>query len=118
VKREKLNNPDANIDWEKTEHYVRIGALSSACVLLEDANLKGTNVHIRLLFEIRNAFIHNKGDMALNRNSDSLQDAINYIQDNGHKDLSDKLDSPYFSINGSVVKLENNLYYALRLCMI
>lgn len=118
VSREKNINPEANIDWEKTRHYVDVGALSAACVLLEDSNLKGTNEHIRLLFEIRNALIHNNGDMSLNRNSNSLHDAENYIQENRHKDLSEKLDSPYFSLNGTVVTLKANIYHALRLCMI
>jgi hypothetical protein len=117
VLRQQRNDPDANIDWTKTDHYVRIGALSVACALLEDAGLKKKNEHIRMLFEIRNALIHNGGDMALNRNSSALISAQNYLNQDRHKDISQNLDSPYFSLTDTVVVLQSNIYFALRLCM-
>ena len=72
TRREQHIDPTANVDWEKTEHFVRIGALAVACAILEDAGLRQKNEHVRLLFEIRNALIHNAGNMALNRNTTAL----------------------------------------------
>lgn len=118
VRREQRNDPDANVDWAKTDHYVRIGALAVACAILEDAGLKKKNEHIGLLFEIRNALIHNGGDMAMNRNAQALQNARNYLNLARHRDISQNLDAPYFSLAGTIVELQGNIYFALRLCML
>lgn len=117
VRREQRNDPDANVDWAKTDHYVRIGALAVACAILEDAGLKLKNEHIRQLFEIRNALIHNGGNLALNRNSNAVLSAQNYLNQGRHKNISQNLDAPYFSLIGTTVELQSNIYFALRLCM-
>jgi hypothetical protein len=118
VRKEKQMVPDLNVDWEKLEHFARIGLLSIGCALLESAQLKGKDEHIRLLFEIRNALIHNNGDLALNHNQQSLTNATKYIEQNRHTEISEELDSTYFSMNGTVVELDRNISYVLRLFMI
>lgn len=118
TRREQHIDPTANVDWQKTDHYVRIGALAVACAILEDAGHKQKSEHVKLLFEIRNALVHNAGDIALNRNTSALPSAQSYLQNQGHLRLSANLTDPYFTLNGSVVTLQPGIYFALRLCML
>jgi hypothetical protein len=118
VRKEKEISPDLNVDWGKLEHLARIGLLSIGCALLESAQLKGKDDHLRLLFEIRNALIHNNGDLALNKNKKSLTKAKKYIAENRYTEISTKLDSTYFSLDSTVVELHSNISYVLRLFMI
>jgi hypothetical protein len=118
VQRTKHGAPFAKIDWGTTDHYVSIGALAVACAVLEDAGLRNKNEHVKLLFEIRNALIHNAGNLALNRKPTALADAQTYLQTKGHLRLSPELTQPFFSLKGSVVKLEPGMYFAVRLCML
>lgn len=118
ARRERHIDPDANVDWELTDHYVRVGALAVGCALLEDAGLKAKDEHVRLLFEIRNALIHNAGDMALNRNTKALGDAQRYLSNASHATLSPEIGSPFFSLTGTVVELQPSIYFSLRLCML
>ena len=117
TQRERRNDPDADVDWEKTDNYVRLGALATACAILEDAGLRGSNEHIQVLFEIRNALIHNCGDMALNKKSTALSKAQVYLANSRHGEISPNLDAPFFSLNGSMVSLSPGIYFAIRLCM-
>jgi hypothetical protein len=117
IRREEYAAQVDTIDWVKADHYVRIGALATACVMLEDAGRKNSTEHIQVLFEIRNALIHNNGDLAKNRNSKALVDAQAYLAKSKHLDLSSSLASPYFSIVGTVVKLQPSIHFALRLFM-
>lgn len=117
VDRIRRQDPTANIDWAKTEHYVRIGALAVACAMLEDAGLRRNNIHIEVLFEIRNAVIHNDGDISRNRNASALSLATGYLASKQYLLLSKELKEPFFSISGTHVALLPNLNYALRFCM-
>jgi hypothetical protein len=118
VDRMRHQDPDAKIDWDETEHYVRIGALAVACALLEDAGLRDKNEHVRVLFEIRNALIHNDGDISRNRNRRALPMAEAYLAASTHTQLSDQLGEPFFAVSGTKVRLLSGLNYALRLCML
>jgi len=107
-----------DIDWEDIDHYIRIGALATACALIEEEGLKGRNEHIKLLFELRNALIHNSGDLSKNKYRKALQLAENYLAQNHHLELSPELSVPFFSLHGPLIKLTPSLYFALRLCML
>ena len=117
TQRERRNDPDADVDWEKTDNYVRLGALATACAILEDAGRKGSNEHIQVLFEIRNALIHNCGDIALNTSSTALSKARAYLANSKHSEISSNLDGPFFTLIGSKVSLSPSIYFAIRLCM-
>lgn len=118
VDRMRRQDPDANINWDETEHYVRIGALAVACAMLEDAGLRAKNEHVRVLFEIRNALIHNDGDIAMNKYSRALPLASAYLAAGKHTQLSTQLGGPFFAMSGTKVRLLSSLNYALRLCML
>jgi hypothetical protein len=70
-----------------------------------------------MLFETRNALVHNSGDMALNKSPKALAMAKTYLADSRHCDISPNLASPFFSLMGSKVRLSPNIYFAIRLCM-
>lgn len=107
-----------DIDWDDIDHYIRIGALATACALMEAEGLKGRDQHVRLLFELRNALIHNSGDISKNTNRNALQLAKHYLAQNLHLELSPELSVPFYSLHGPLVKLAPSLYFALRLCML
>lgn len=107
-----------NVDWEELEHFLMIGALATACAMMEAEGLKGRDEHIRLLFELRNALIHNSGDLSKNNNKNALAIAQSYLTNNLHLGLSQKLPGSFFSLQGSNVKLAPSIYFALRLCML
>jgi hypothetical protein len=117
VDRLRRQDPTANVDWAETEHYVRLGALAVACAMLEDAGLRQKNEHIQVLFEIRNALIHNDGDIGRNRNQSALPMAEAYLATGKHNQLSAQLGGPFFSVSGTKVRLLPSLNFALRLCM-
>ena len=112
TQRERRNDPEADVDWEKTDEYVRLGALATACAILEDAGRKGNDEHIQVLFEIRNALIHYGGDIALNKNTRALSKAQAYLANSRHNQISNNLDGPFFSLTGSQVRLNSNIYFA------
>jgi hypothetical protein len=85
--------------------------------MLEDAGLRAKNEHVQVLFEIRNALIHNDGDIARNKNKRALSMASAYLAAAKHTQLSTKLDEPFFAICDTKVRLLPGLNYALRLCM-
>jgi len=107
-----------HVNWEEIDHYVRIGALATACAMMEAEGLKGRDDHICLLFELRNAVIHNAGDLSRNTNKKALLLAEDYLARNLQLQLSPELSVPFFSLSESVVRLQPSLYFALRLCML
>lgn len=80
--------------------------------------MKQRDEHIRLLFELRNAMIHNSGDLGLNRNPNALVEARAYLASAKHLQLSPQLTTPFFSLHGTRAELHPNLYFAVRLCML
>lgn len=86
--------------------------------MIEKAGLKGINEHVSVLFDIRNALVHNGGDISKNDKKTALTEAQDYLLKRKHSTLSDQLDNPYFSLSGSMVKLEGNVLFAIHLCLI
>ena len=107
-----------SIAWAVVNETVLLAGLAAGCSLLERSGLKGANEHVTVLFDIRNALVHNGGDLSQNTKKTALAEATDYLAKSKHLALSKELLKPFFSLSGSIVHLESNVLYALRLCMI
>lgn len=107
----------SSIDWTVVNETVLLAGLAAGCSLLERSGLKGAGEHITMLFDIRNALVHNSGDLSLNTKKNALKEAKNYLASSRHLALSRNLSDPFFKLNGAIVKLETNVLFAIRLCM-
>ncbi len=118
VRREQHTDSRPSVDWGHIDRHVRLGALAIGCAMLEDAGRKGVDEHVDVLFEIRNALIHNAGDLAKNRNSRAVDMARTYLREARHSSLSTNIPAAFFSLTGTVVTLQANVFLALRICML
>ena len=84
--------------------------------MIETAGLKGPTQHTRVLFELRNAVIHNSGDLSRNNSRGALADCQFYLQNETNLALSPGLE-PFFALHGARVELLPSVFLALRLCM-
>jgi hypothetical protein len=112
--RESNVDPSHATEHLDAEPLVLIGALAVGCAILEKLGLRHSTVHTRVLFSVRNAVVHNEYDISKNRSASDLLDANNYLSAQKYKLLSPDV-GPYFSLNGTKVKLEGQLYFAIRL---
>ena len=88
------------------QHIFRSGVLVRLMLLLEHHNANCGNAEVDALREIRNAVVHNKGDLALNRNQNSLQIVQAYLanlQAGGVPSKNKEPLRPFFTLRGSVV---------------
>ena len=118
VAREKAIDLRKNVDWDQLEQIALGAAACAGCSLMESAQLKGTNSHVKLIFELRNAFVHNGCDISKNYNKNALNLARYYLQNSEHTLLSANIGGPFFSFQGNLVKFNSNLLFAIRLCLI
>ena len=116
TQRIENNYSENSIDWDVVNETVLLAGLAAGCSLLERAGVKATDEHNTVLFDIRNTLIHNAGDLSRNRKSTTLSDAEDYLRNNKHLNLSVEIQQPFFTLSGSIVKLEPNILYVIRLC--
>jgi len=67
-------------DWNKLNQIILGSALVLGCRLLELDGRKNANEHSKVLFKIRNAFIHNNNDISIN-NDKFNKDAEKIVDD-------------------------------------
>ena len=118
TKREQSVDVRADVNWDELEQITRGGAVAAGCALIERAGLKGANQHIKVIFELRNAFIHNNCDISQNRNNNAFNEASNYLSNQEYLQLSSDMDKPFFSLNGSMVEFNEGILFAIRLCLL
>jgi hypothetical protein len=118
TKRVESSYSGRSINWAIVNETVLLAGLAAGCSLLERSGLKGANEHITVLFDIRNALVHNGGDLSRNIKKSALAEADDYLTNRKHLSLSKELNGPFFSLSGSMVRLEPNVLFALRQCMI
>ena len=93
--------------------------MSAGCALLESAGRKGTTDHIKVLFELRNAFIHNQCDISKNRNSSAYALAQNYLNSKEYENLFQPGDSrPFYDLNSTNIIFNNGVISAIRMCLL
>ncbi len=111
-------DPREEIDWETIEQISLGSAVAAGCALIEQAGLKGMTNHIKVIFELRNAFIHNEFDLSQNRNSSALIDAQNYLSNQEYDSLLRPIDSyAFYSLQGSKVIFKQGIVGAIRMCL-
>lgn len=94
-------------------------ALSAGCALLESAGLKNETIHTRILFELRNAFIHNQCNISNNHNPKALPLAQEYLSEKRYSQLFPNIDDrPFYKLNGNVVEFNDHIIGAIRMCLL
>ena len=66
MRSKNVDSDDPHIDWERQEQAVRIAGLSFSCSIFETLELKGADNHLKTLFHLRNAALHNSSDISQN----------------------------------------------------
>ncbi|MDD2765353.1 MAG: hypothetical protein PHE83_15425 [Opitutaceae bacterium] len=116
---DRIKNIDcgSNTNWSLVNETLLLAGLAAGCSLLEKSGLKGSDEHISVLFDIRNALVHNGGDLSKNTKKTALTEATDYLANSKHRKLSNQFKNPFFSLSGSVVSIKSDILFALRLCM-
>jgi hypothetical protein len=91
------------------KHIFRSSVLVRLLLLLELHNVNSGNPELDALREMRNAVVHNNGDLSLNRNTNSLGLVQRYLSDLT-SGLIPSMHSeplrPFFSLHGSSVRFD------------
>ena len=111
AKREKEIDLRNGVDWAEVEYHTLKGAIAIACSLIE--KMKRKDEHCNTFREIRNALIHNQGNVIKNNNKKALGILTTYLEGEKYKKLSESLSS-FYRIDDSVVTLNLEIYLAVR----
>lgn len=111
VKREKEIDLRSGVDWAEIEYHTLKGAIAIACSLIE--KMKRKDEHWETFREIRNALIHNQGNVTKNNNKKALEILTTYLESEKYKKLSENLSS-FYRIDDSIVTLNSGIYFAVR----
>lgn len=88
MRSKNVDIDDPHIDWDKQEQAVRTAALSFACAIFETLDLKGNSDHIKTLFHLRNAVLHNSGNISQNTGHPKpLEHCDNYYKNSKWADV-------------------------------
>lgn len=116
IRREQNVDLRKNVNWEELEQIALGGAVASGCALLERAGLKGSDMHIKTIFELRNSFVHNNCDISKNNNKGAYCGAKRYLEAKEYLGLSSEFSSPFFNLEGSNVVFNRSVLFAIKLC--
>jgi len=112
-------DPREEVDWELLQQISLGSTVAAGCALMEQAGLKGSSNHIRVIFELRNAFIHNECDISKNRNLSAFTDAQNYLENHEFDNLFKPIDRhPFLVLQGNKVIFKPNIIGAIRNCLL
>ncbi|MBV1710098.1 MAG: hypothetical protein KMY54_09590 [Erysipelothrix sp.] len=115
VKREK-NIDKGKTNWKVIEDSVMIGAIAIGCSLLEQLNRKNIDIHTKALFIVRNALVHNSGDVSKNHSKKDLGAIISYINNSDYKKLDKEINTPFLLI-GNTIQLQDGVYSLIKHCL-
>lgn len=107
-----------NIDWKYLEQITHGAFVTAGCAILGKAGLKNSNIHTKLIFELRNAFIHNDFDISKNRNKKAYLDAVNYLKHKEYKKSPLKLENSFFDLNVTKVVFKGEIHRAIQMCLL
>lgn len=91
------------------QHIFRCGVLVRLMLLLEHHKANFGDAEIEALREMRNAVIHNSGDLSLNKNASSLSLVRSYLANlsaGSVASMHDKPLRPFFTLHGSRVQFD------------
>lgn len=115
MRSQNVDAGDPHIDWKKQHQAVRIAGLSFACAILETLNRKNSCLHTRVLFHLRNAVLHNSGNIYNNiGHPKPFEECAKYLEEDTWKEVftiyKDR-ERKHFSIdqNGQVI-IENSFF--------
>jgi hypothetical protein len=117
IRREQNIDQKKYVDWAELDQTVLGAATAAGCSIIENAGLKNRNQHIRVIQELRNAFIHNNCDITKNRNKKSLNMCKEYLMNNSHYELGEDAKDFFFLENNNVI-FKKSILMAIRLCLI
>jgi len=117
--RDYVDQDDPYIDWDRQEQAMLIASLSFACSLFEVLGVSKCRPHNHILWHLRNAVLHNGGDITKNFHSPIPHDeCIDYLKDelwNEFNPPQSIVHSQYFEISLSgIVTLKGSLYFFIE----
>jgi hypothetical protein len=119
VQREQNGDLRPNIDWNALKQVTLGAALAAGCALLESSSKKWSNEHVDILFEIRNAFVHNQCDISKNNNKNALLFAQSYLEKEEYKKLLQPPElGPFFTLDKNKVVFQSEIFLAIRMCLL
>lgn len=114
MRSQNVDGHDASIDWERQTQAMRAAGLSMACSLLEGLSKKHADKHAGVLAYLRNAVLHNGGDISKNNGHPKPLDACqSYLADNLWLEISPQC-KRYFLIRDNMVWLEASLFWFIE----
>lgn len=126
VKREQNVRVGSTVNWGYVHNLVLEAILFAGCVMLDNAGMTVTprGLHILELYEVRNAIVHNGGDITQNNRITAKSEIEDYINNNKHLLLNTDPDPSKiyirvcpFEINGNIVKVNDNISHFINLLL-
>ena len=88
-----------------SEEAMLIATLSFACSMFESMGVKHNEPHNKILTHLRNATLHNGGDIRKNTYKDSESECLTYLEAEPWKEF----DPPEAEVHGDLFQLEDGL---------
>jgi len=119
-RQRQIDGDQFGTNWARQEQVMLMAALSLGCSMFEALGLKHHVPHNKVLSHLRNALIHNGGNIALNHgHPEPLNDCKQYIQSETWKSLFPLQSTPpkaFFEISTSnTVILKKNILHSVLL---
>lgn len=111
VKRERHIDLRKNVDWDELNQIVLGSALILGCSFIEASGIRRDKDHLKVLFELRNAFVHNDRDLSENNNQDALNLCEMYLENQSYKKITGDKKNAFYQLNNTHVVLNDNLYH-------
>lgn len=88
MRSQNVDSDDPHIDWERQHQAIRVAGLSFACSIFETLDLRYANSHVEILFHLRNALLHNSGNIRSNHGHPRPQnECIDYLESDRWRDI-------------------------------
>ena len=117
TKKEKYVDNRSDVDWDLIDQAILSTSLFTGCMILEKSGLKWKDDHTSTLVELRNAFIHNDGDISKNSNKKALENAHQYLVNEDFRMPPLEMTNSYYCIENSKVILNDGIFIAIRKCL-
>ena len=118
-KRDYVDRHDKYIDWDRQEQSLQIAGLSFACSMFEAMGVKHHRPHNLVLAHLRNALLHNSGNIDANRGAPRpKEECLEYISGSYWEEFDPagkKVQRQFFEIgDDSLVRINGRLFFFIE----
>ena len=114
VKREKHIDSRTGVDWTIIEQQVFGSALQIGCSFLERSSISTLDEHMKVIYQLRNAYVHNDFDLSKNRNKKALELCSTYNERETFKEIKGYNGNAFFELSESKAVFNESVFFYIR----